>query len=194
MHFFDGELKPPTRISGFEMECHRDYFTPFHVKKESTQDKPVQILAFIFSALLWDVTVFRMTSLKRWKAGNSLFNVCTTQLERLLSFESLQPQYVSLVGTAAILQPFQKPGEIYNDHWGIKVTTFKNIFKEQLLPACWWSLGWLCKVMKRSIHRLFQSWVAPCPENTQAELIWWRWTASCWNKIIPMGSLITFFF
>lgn len=163
-------------------------------KEESTPDKPVQILAFIFSALLWDVTVFRMTSLKRWKAGNSLFNVCTTQLERLLSFESLQPQYVSLVGTAAILQPFQKPGEIYNDHWGIKVTTCKNIFKEQLLPACWWSLGWLCKVMKRSIHRLFQSWVAPCPENTQAELIWWRWTASCWNKIIPMGSLITFFF
>lgn len=39
-------------------------------------------------------------------------------------------QYVSLVGTAVILQSFQKPREIYNDHWGIKVTTFKNIFKE----------------------------------------------------------------
>lgn len=37
VHFCDGELKPPTKISGFEMECHRDYFTPFNVKKKKAR-------------------------------------------------------------------------------------------------------------------------------------------------------------
>lgn len=32
--FFDGELKPPTKISGFEMEFYCDYFTLFNVKKK----------------------------------------------------------------------------------------------------------------------------------------------------------------